>query len=94
MLTYEVDVNFDCVFSFSEINFMNISIPISYEVAPILHSTFIDFIISSIGGVPKFSMKTGYDIKNMDLALFMVDQTINMAKNLIKKLTEGSIVLY
>ena len=58
---------------------MNISIPIKYEIAPLLRTTFIDFVIKSITGVPKFDMKEGYEIKNMDLALFMVDQTINMA---------------
>lgn len=78
--TYEADVHFECNFTFTQINFMNISITIKYEIAPLLRTNFIDFTIKSITGVPQFHMKEGYEIKSMDLALFMVDQTINMAQ--------------
>ena len=56
-------------------------IPIVYEVVPTLTSDHLDFVIKSISGTPAFETKEGYEIKNMDLALFMVEQTINMAKN-------------
>ena len=38
-------------------------------------------MVRSITAKPTFTPKEGYEIKNMDLLMFMVDQTLNMGRN-------------
>ena len=79
--SYQVDVNFTCQFSIGEVNFLNIDTPISYEVVPTLTYDHLDFMVKSITAKPTFTPKEGYEIKNMDLLMFMVDQTLKMGTN-------------
>lgn len=46
-----------------------------------LTTNYMDFVIRSITGTPTFFEEEDFKIKNMDLAIFMVEQTLNMAKN-------------
>lgn len=70
----------------------SLNLLVSYEVQPVPLVNSLDFVVRSITGKPTFIEVEDYKIKNMDLALYMVEETLNMAKN-AKVLGSGFKVL-
>lgn len=58
---------------------MDLDIAVDYEVEIIPQTNTLDFRIVSISGTPTFHQQEEYPIKNMELAVFMLDQTLKMA---------------
>lgn len=83
METYDFSVNFTCYVQFTnnKTTLIEINIAVDYVVKPRLKDSYINFEISSISGQPIYIQHSPYLIKNMELANFMVMQTLNMVTN-------------
>lgn len=52
--TYEVRVNLACDLNFNQTKLISVNLVVNYEVKPKLTSKKLDFVLSSITGVPSF----------------------------------------
>ena len=60
---------------------LGIDILVTYEAKPKLYEKYLDFSISKIAGVTTFREQPNFKIVNKDLALFMIDETLQTALN-------------
>lgn len=92
--TYVASVNFTCDLKFSNNTkrLLGVNLAINYEVQVIHLPSTLDFVVKGITGTPTFFEEEDYKIKNMELALYMVEETLKMATD-VKVLGSGFKVL-
>lgn len=79
MSSYDVKINYTCSISYNNSKILGIDILVEYEVEVEAKSDHIEFMIMEIGGTPIYTEYEGYEIKNPELANFMVEQTLLQA---------------
>lgn len=81
LTSYLVSVNFTCEFHIlnntKKLFSMNLAVDYEVEVKPL--SSSVDFVIKSIAGVPTIIQEDEFQFKKMDLAEYMISETLKMA---------------
>ena len=79
--SYEVKVNFECLLNYTETKrLLTIDIVVTYEITIKVNSKTLDFTLTTISGVPSFVEKKPFVVEFIELAQFMVSETLALAK--------------
>ena len=74
---YDVKINYTCGISYKEQQILGIDILVEYLVLVQAQSDRLEFMIMDIEGAPIYKEVKGYEIKNYNLANFMVAETLS-----------------